>query len=149
MTILFCYRNHQEPVSTAVAASAPNCALSQWQFFLFVVTIKNLSLHSCGSFRSQPLVHLKKQFFLVAGTIKNLSPQLWQLQHLTALYLNDNSLFRIPSSIALLQNLRQVDFLMNLLVLLHLLVQCSHLVGSSPFFRIPFCSFGCNQSFIF
>ena len=43
----------------------------------------------------------------ITGTIKNLSPALWKLQHLTALYLNDNSLFRIPPSISLLQNLRQ------------------------------------------
>ena len=39
----------------------------------------------------------------ITGTIKNLSPALWRLQHLTALYLNDNSLFRIPPSISLLQ----------------------------------------------
>ncbi len=54
--------------------------------------------------------HTLSHLCSVSGTIKNLSPQLWQLQHLTALYLNDNSLFRIPSSIALLQNLRWAIF---------------------------------------
>lgn len=49
----------------------------------------------------------------ITGTIKNLSPGLWQLQHLTALYLNDNSLFRIPPSVALLQNLRRLDLSNN------------------------------------
>ena len=49
----------------------------------------------------------------ITGTIKNLSPQLWKLQHLTALYLNDNSLFRIPSSISLLNNLKRLDISNN------------------------------------
>ena len=49
----------------------------------------------------------------ITGTIKNLSPQLWKLQHLTALYLNDNSLFRIPSSISLLHNLKRLDLSNN------------------------------------
>jgi len=45
----------------------------------------------------------------ITGTIRNLSPALWKLQHLTALYLNDNSLFRLPPSISLLQSLRRLD----------------------------------------
>jgi len=49
----------------------------------------------------------------ITGTIKNLSPSLWKLQHLTALYLNDNSLFRIPSSISLLGKLRRLDLSNN------------------------------------
>ena len=49
----------------------------------------------------------------ITGTIKNLSPALWKLQHLTALYLNDNSLFRIPSSISLLHNLKRLDISNN------------------------------------
>jgi len=49
----------------------------------------------------------------ITGTIKNLSPALWRLQHLTALYLNDNSLFRIPPSISLLQNLKRLDLSNN------------------------------------
>lgn len=49
----------------------------------------------------------------ITGTIKNLSPALWKLQHLTALYLNDNSLFRLPSSISLLHNLRRLDLSNN------------------------------------
>ena len=30
----------------------------------------------------------------ITGTIRNLSPELWKLEHLTALYINDNCLFR-------------------------------------------------------
>ena len=51
----------------------------------------------------------------ITGTIKNLSPALWRLQHLTALYLNDNSLFRIPPSISLLQVRRSKTLKYNLL----------------------------------
>ena len=51
----------------------------------------------------------------ITGTIKNLSPALWRLQHLTALYLNDNSLFRIPPSISLLQVLFIVHIFWNII----------------------------------
>lgn len=43
------------------------------------------------------------------GPIKNLSPSLWTFQHLTALYLNDNSLQRIPPDIVKLHNLSHLD----------------------------------------
>ena len=49
----------------------------------------------------------------ITGTIRNVSPSVWKLTHLTALYLNDNSLTRIPSSIGLLVNLRRLDLANN------------------------------------
>ncbi|XP_067004645.1 CCR4-NOT transcription complex subunit 6-like [Anabrus simplex] len=49
----------------------------------------------------------------ITGTIRNLSPNLWQLTHLTSLYLNDNSLTRIPPDIAKLINLRILDLSSN------------------------------------
>lgn len=49
----------------------------------------------------------------LSGTIRNLSPALWKLNHLTALYINDNCLFRLPSSVGLLQNLRRLDLSNN------------------------------------
>ncbi|KOX77447.1 CCR4-NOT transcription complex subunit 6-like [Melipona quadrifasciata] len=49
----------------------------------------------------------------ITGSIRNLSPNLWQLTHLTALYLNDNSLQRIPSEIGRLINLRALDLSSN------------------------------------
>lgn len=45
--------------------------------------------------------------------MRNLSPVLWQFEHLTALYLNDNSLLRLPSDIGQLINLRMLDLSSN------------------------------------
>lgn len=47
------------------------------------------------------------------GNVRNLSPALWQFEHLTALFLNDNNLLRLPSDIGLLINLRTLDLSSN------------------------------------
>jgi CCR4-NOT transcription complex subunit 6 len=49
----------------------------------------------------------------LSGNVRNISPQLWQFEHLTALYLNDNCLTRLPSDIGLLVNLRTLDLSNN------------------------------------
>ncbi|CAK8679031.1 CCR4-NOT transcription complex subunit 6-like [Clavelina lepadiformis] len=49
----------------------------------------------------------------ITGTIRNLSPALWQLTHLTVLFLNDNQLTRIPPDVSRLQNLHCLDLSSN------------------------------------
>jgi len=49
----------------------------------------------------------------LAGTIRNLSPSLFRLTHLTALYLNDISLELLPSSVSFLIHLRRLDLANN------------------------------------
>lgn len=49
----------------------------------------------------------------ITGTIRNLSPRLWEWAHLTSLYLNDNSLSRLPTDIGRLSNLRVLDLSCN------------------------------------
>lgn len=51
--------------------------------------------------------------FSPSGNVRNISPAVWSLQHLTSLYLNDNSLSRIPSEIAQLQHLMYLDLSCN------------------------------------
>lgn len=49
----------------------------------------------------------------ITGPIRNLSPQLWQLQHLTSLYMSDNNLSRLPPEIVKLQHLVYLDLSSN------------------------------------
>ncbi|CAG4964563.1 unnamed protein product [Colias eurytheme] len=49
----------------------------------------------------------------ITGGVRALAPQLFQLTHLTALYLNDNSLQRIPPDISQLVNLHTLDMSNN------------------------------------
>jgi len=76
----------------------------------------------------------------LTGMIRNLSPKLWKLQHLTALYLNDNSLFRLPTSISLLQSLKRLDISNNKLRSLPAeigdLVQLGELMLNNNYLRI-------------
>ncbi|XP_058837265.1 CCR4-NOT transcription complex subunit 6-like [Topomyia yanbarensis] len=49
----------------------------------------------------------------ITGSVRNISPTLWKFEHLTALYLNDNCLMRLPHQIGLLVNLRMLDLSSN------------------------------------
>ncbi|KAG5884477.1 hypothetical protein JTB14_001272 [Gonioctena quinquepunctata] len=49
----------------------------------------------------------------ITGTIRNLSPNLFQLTHLTALYIKNNQLSRLPVDICNLVNLRHLDLSNN------------------------------------
>lgn len=49
----------------------------------------------------------------VTGGVRALAGGLWRLQHLTALYLNDNALQRVPPDIGRLVNLRTLDISNN------------------------------------
>lgn len=58
----------------------------------------------------------KKTFWTeleITGTIRNLSPNLWHLENLTALYLKNNCLTRLPPEICHLVNLRSLDLSNN------------------------------------
>lgn len=49
----------------------------------------------------------------ITGSVRNISLTLWQFEHLTALYLNDNNLMRLPPDVGLLVNLRTLDVSSN------------------------------------
>ncbi|EFP08483.1 hypothetical protein GCK72_014289 [Caenorhabditis remanei] len=49
----------------------------------------------------------------IHGKVKNLSPSLWQLTHLSALFLNNNQLQRLPPEISQLSNLTMLDISNN------------------------------------
>lgn len=49
----------------------------------------------------------------ITGTIRNLSPNLFQMTHLTALFLKNNHLQRLPADICQLVNLRNLDLSYN------------------------------------
>jgi CCR4-NOT transcription complex subunit 6 len=59
------------------------------------------------------LQHFQLTLNAIAGNIKNISPKLWEFEHLTALYLNDNYLTRLSGDIGLLINLRTLDLSNN------------------------------------
>src|SRR5699024_7324487 len=61
-----------------------------------------------------PLVSvLVLYYFPFVGSVRNLSPQLWSFTHLTALYLNDNCLTRVPPDICKLTSLQHLDLSTN------------------------------------
>lgn len=49
----------------------------------------------------------------ITGSVRNLSPSLWEMTHLTCLYLNDNCLSRLPPDIGKLAQLRHLDLSSN------------------------------------
>ncbi|KAJ6217122.1 hypothetical protein RDWZM_008279 [Blomia tropicalis] len=49
----------------------------------------------------------------ITGSVRNLSPQLWAFTHLTALYLNENCLTRVPPDICRLTSLQHLDLSSN------------------------------------
>lgn len=49
----------------------------------------------------------------ITGLVRNLSPSLWNMTHLTSLFLNNNCLTRIPPEIGKLTQLRQLDLSSN------------------------------------
>lgn len=49
----------------------------------------------------------------IVGSVRNLSPSLWNMTHLTTLYLNDNCLTRLPPDIGRLTQLRHLDLSSN------------------------------------
>ncbi|KAJ6638192.1 Omega-amidase NIT2 [Pseudolycoriella hygida] len=49
----------------------------------------------------------------ITGNVRNISPALWQFEHLTAVFINDNNLLRLPNDIGLLCNLKILDLSCN------------------------------------
>lgn len=49
----------------------------------------------------------------ITGSVRNLSPSLWNMTHLTTLYLNNNCLTRLPPDIGRLTQLRRLDLSSN------------------------------------
>ncbi|XP_055379859.1 CCR4-NOT transcription complex subunit 6-like isoform X2 [Condylostylus longicornis] len=76
----------------------------------------------------------------ITGYVRNISPALWQFSHLTALYLNENNLLRLPPDIGLLVNLRVLDVSSNKLRSLPAelgeLIQLRELLLNNNFLRV-------------
>ncbi|XP_005178768.1 CCR4-NOT transcription complex subunit 6-like isoform X2 [Musca domestica] len=76
----------------------------------------------------------------ITGCVRNISPSLWEFEHLTALYLNDNHLLRLPADIGLLVNLRTLDVSSNKLRSLPAelgeLIQLRELLLNNNFLRV-------------
>lgn len=49
----------------------------------------------------------------ITGSVRNLSPAIWNMTHITSLYLNDNCLTRLPPDLGKLINLRHLDLSSN------------------------------------
>ena len=49
----------------------------------------------------------------IVGSTRNLSPTLWTFTHLTALYLRDNGISRIPPEVSRLKSLTKLDLSKN------------------------------------
>lgn len=73
---------------------------------------KNANVNSRDDFYDERLSLIGSELE-VTGSVRNLSPMLWTLSQLTALYLNDNQLTRLPSEIACLVNLVILDLSNN------------------------------------
>lgn len=52
-------------------------------------------------------------YIYLLGNVRNISPTLWKFTNLTALYLNDNCLLRLPNDVGALVNLRTLDLSNN------------------------------------
>jgi len=57
--------------------------------------------------------HINSTIHLFTGCVRNISPSLWEFEHLTALYLNDNQLLRLPADVGMLTSLRTLDLSSN------------------------------------
>ena len=87
-------------IGERASVSFPHCILNQ---ALVVIYWKD----------GNPMISFECVMFSLAGSIRNLSPQLWTMHHLTALFLNDNNLTRLPPAISQLSNLVYLDLSCN------------------------------------
>ncbi|XP_023167493.1 CCR4-NOT transcription complex subunit 6-like isoform X1 [Drosophila hydei] len=76
----------------------------------------------------------------ITGCVRNISPSLWEFEHLTALYLNDNQLLRLPADVGMLVSLRTLDLSSNKLRSLPAelgeLIQLRELLLNNNFLRV-------------
>lgn len=83
----------------------------------------------------------------ITGGIRNLSMAIWNLEHITSLYLNDNCLQRLPADIGRLINLRSLDISSNKLRSLPSelgdLIQLRYVVSLGYCFMQDICFLSC------